>query len=453
MLYRVFKWLFYLTVKGYFRSIHIRGKENIPLTGPVIFVANHNSAFMDPILLAVHIKRPIYFLARGESFTSKLVSAIFGWLHMIPIYKPDVSPDEVYKNKAIFQKCFDHLGKGKTIMIFPEGISETVRHLRRIKTGTARIALGAEEQNNFDMGVQIVPIGINYSNPHYFRSDVFVEVGPSISLEDYKGSYTSDPVAAVQELTSTIKDKLKQLIVVVKDHSIDQLVRDIERLYRSTLREEMPPEHKASQDFYLSQEIVKAVSYNKKKRPKVYLDFQHSIRQYFLVLDHLEISDTEFRDTGQKSISPWIIPYLILGFPVFSYGFLVNILPYITVGFLSRRVKVRADFIGSMKLAFGMFVFLIFYILEISLFVYFTNWLWGIAFALSLYPGGLFTINYINRWYRFRARLTFLRLKSNRNDSINRLQALREELLLILDKGRQVYLSSIVPKNPEPNDK
>ena len=99
MLYRIFKWLFYLSVKGYFRSSYLEGKENIPESGPVIFVANHTSAFMDPILLGVHIRRPIYFLARGEAFKSKLASIFFNWLHMIPIYRPEISPDEVHKNE------------------------------------------------------------------------------------------------------------------------------------------------------------------------------------------------------------------------------------------------------------------------------------------------------------------------------------------------------------------
>ena len=93
-----------------------------------------------------------------------------------------------------------------------------------------------------------------------------------------------------------------------------------------------------------------------------------------------------------------------------------------------------------MKLAFGMFVFLVFYILETLLFVSFANWLWGIVFILSLYPSGLFVVNYINRWYRFLGYLNYLSLKSSRKDSIGRLRALREELLQELDIGRQVYL-------------
>ncbi|NNL16011.1 MAG: hypothetical protein HKO81_05150, partial [Flavobacteriaceae bacterium] len=371
----------------------------------------------------------------------KWVSKVFKWLHMIPIYKPDISPDEVHKNKEIFQKCFDHLGNGKTIMIFPEGVSKTERKLRPIKTGAARIALGAEQQNAFDLGVKIVPIGINYSNPHYFRSDVYVHFGSPIELQEYQLEYNEDSIKVAQELTAAIKVRLEQMIVVVEDESIVELVKDIERLYRSTLREELPNEHKASLDFYLSKQIVNAVAYNKKVRPKEYLIFKQKIGQYFLALDRLKLSDTQFRTSEHYANPIWKTSYFIIGFLLFMYGFLVNILPYKTVEFLSRKISVRKDFIGSMKLAFGMFVFLLFYIALILLFTSFTNWIWGLIFALSLYPSGLYTINYINQWYRFRGQLNYLRLASNRKGIIPRLHALREDLLKELDNGREMYLN------------
>lgn len=442
MLYRVFKWLFYLTVKGYFRSIHIEGRMNIPNTCPVIFVANHNSAFMDPILLGVHIKRPVYFLARGESFKSKLVSILYGWLHMIPIYKPDISPDEVHKNKEIFERCFDHLAQRKTIMIFPEGISKTERKLRRIKTGAARIVLGAEAQHDFKLGVKIVPIGINYSNPHSFRSDVFVNFGAPIELDEYKNDYDKDPIKTVQALTGGIKAQLEQMIVIVKDQSIVKLVNNIERFYRNTLREELPEQHKASQDFYLSREIVKGVTYYKENRPVETLKFEDKIEIYFQKLDRLNLSDVEFRDPKQYSRSLWKISMFILGFPVFFYGFLVNIIPYQSVAFLSKQIHVREDFIGSIKLALGMFVFLIFYTIQAVIFTYFTNLYWGFVFALTFYPSGLYAVNYINQWYRFQGHLSYLRLKSNKKVIFRQLQAMRKDLLVELDEGRNLYLNA-----------
>ena len=440
MLYRIFKLLFYLTVKGYFRSTFIEGKEQVPVSGPLIFVANHTSAFMDPILLAVHLKRPVYFLARGESFKSKLVSTIFSWLHMIPIYRPDISPDEVHKNKQVFQRCFDHLAEGKTIMIFPEGISKTERRLRPIKTGVARIALGAEQEYGFGLGVKIIPIGINYSNPHYFQSDVYVRFGQPIELEQFHVNYEADSVKAVKDLTAMIKSQLERLTVIVEDESLDQLIKDIERLYRSTLRAGLPEKHKAAQDFYLSKEIVSAVQFYKAFRPKSTLEFQRKIANYIAELDRLEISDAEIRSRKAYARSIRKGLYFILGFPFFVYGYLVNISPYFLAMMLSRRITVRKDFIGSMKLALGMFIFLIFYSVQIFIVSIFTHWYWVILFALSLYPSGLFTLNYIKQYYRWKGHRTFERLYKKKKKVILNLKARREALLIELENGRQMYL-------------
>ncbi|MBT8270128.1 MAG: hypothetical protein KJN59_12975, partial [Bacteroidia bacterium] len=115
---------------------------------------------------------------------------------------------------------------------------------------------------------------------------------------------------------------------------------------------------------------------------------------------------------------------------------------YKTAEFLSRKVSVRKDFIGSMKLAFGMFVFLLFYIVQILFIISLTKWYWGLLFALSLYPCGLFAVNYINQWYRLRGHLIFRRLYSKKRNVINRLQVMRNGLLEELDEGRLLYLES-----------
>ncbi|NNL79318.1 MAG: hypothetical protein HKO67_02410 [Flavobacteriaceae bacterium] len=412
----------------------------MPEHGPLIFVANHTSAFMDPILLAVHIKRPVYFLARGEAFKSKLASVFFNWLHMIPIFRPEISPDEVHKNEQIFQRCFDHLSKGKTMMIFPEGFSKTERRLRPLKTGAARIGLGAEDQHDFNLGVTIMPIGINYSNPHYFRSDVYVKFGDPIHLENYKEDYKADPFSTAQELTETIKVELERLTVIVSDKKLDQLVNDIERFYRSELRENLHGEHKAAQDFYLSREIVKAVTYYKSVKPRATMMFQEKISNYLDALSRLHISDAEIRQPKQYARSIRHTLYFVLGLPIFLYGFIVNILPYQIVKFLSRKVRVRKDFIGSMKLAFGMFIFLIFYILLAVMFSFQTKWYWGLLFVITLYPSGLFCLNYIKHYYRRKGHMTYGRLYRKRKTTIQKLRARRKKILDELESGRQLYL-------------
>ena len=66
-----------------------------------------------------------------------------------------------------------------------------------IKTGVAIIALGAEAKYNFELDLSIVPIGLNYSNPHNFKSDVFVNIGKPIKVSDYKDIYLKDPKEGV----------------------------------------------------------------------------------------------------------------------------------------------------------------------------------------------------------------------------------------------------------------
>lgn len=443
MLYRIFKWLFLLAVRGYFRSIHIKGLEHIPSSGPLVFVANHNSAFMDPIVLAVHINRSLFFLARGESFKSKIVSFFFGRLHMIPIYRPEITPNLAHKNEEVFQKCYDHLKKGKTILIFPEGISRTERNLQKLKTGTARIVLGAEAQNDFKLNVKIIPVGINYSNPHHFKSDVFVNFGVPKSVSEYKDLYLKDETSSVQMLTTEIEVELKKLLVIVNDEKINNLIMQIENLYRSKLRDESKQMDKAIQDFYLSKEIVKAVEYIQNGFPQKAMNFEVKISNYFNRLKQLNLRDTQIRANSIRIEILNNILYFILGFPIYLYGYATNIIPFRLSEFLSKKIFVRKDFIGSMKLAFGMFVFLLFYILEIVIFGMLTHWYWALLFTITLYPTGVFTIHYIKRYYYLKGSIRYINLFIKKSNLIANLKVIRKELIDELEEGRQLYLNFI----------
>ncbi len=90
-------------------------------------------------------------------------------------------------------------------MIFPEGTSVSERRLRPLKTGAARIALGAEARHGFQLGLQVVPVAINYFDPSTFRSDVLLNVAPPIVVADYAAAYAQDPDAAADQLTEAIR--------------------------------------------------------------------------------------------------------------------------------------------------------------------------------------------------------------------------------------------------------
>lgn len=81
------------------------------------------------------------------------------------------------KNDETFEKCSTMLEQNKAIIIFSEGLCIQERQLRKLKKGSARIAFGSEEKNNFNLDLMIVPVGVNFSaNPWKFRSGLYIEV-------------------------------------------------------------------------------------------------------------------------------------------------------------------------------------------------------------------------------------------------------------------------------------
>ena len=101
---------------------------------------------------------------------------------------------------------------GGCLYIAPEGTSVMEYHLRPLKTGTARIALRAEAKNNFQLGLTILPIGLTYSAPTDFRSEVVVNVGKLIHVGDYQALFEEDSFKAARKITKDLQQKLADLV-------------------------------------------------------------------------------------------------------------------------------------------------------------------------------------------------------------------------------------------------
>jgi 1-acyl-sn-glycerol-3-phosphate acyltransferase len=194
-----------LTTKFFFKTISVRNKEIIPQDGPLMILANHPSTFMDPIVITTILNRDVYYLAKGELFKSRLSRWILPKLNMIPVYRKQDDPKQMEKNKDTFEKCFEHLEKGGAILMFPEGTSITERKLRPIKTGASRIVLGAEERNQFNLGIKVITIGLNYDNPHRFNQQLYINIEQPIAAAFYKDQYLSDNFKACENLGSDPK--------------------------------------------------------------------------------------------------------------------------------------------------------------------------------------------------------------------------------------------------------
>jgi glycerol-3-phosphate O-acyltransferase/dihydroxyacetone phosphate acyltransferase len=398
MIYTIFKWLFTPTVKAYFRDLHVENFKVIPDKGPVILAVNHTSAFMDPILIAVFTKRILHFLARGEAFNSGFSRWLYGKLNMLPVYRPETTPDEVHKNKFVFEKCYEHLSKGKCIIIFPEGFSKTERRLRPIKNGLARIALGAEAQNDFSLDTKIIPIGINYSNPHRFPSEVFVHASEPISCRDYETLFKESEKKAYDQMTEDVTKAMTEATIVIEDEKLDEFYEGISYLQMYDI-DESGAEIPAGKAFFdVSKDLSNRINEMSSKDPVAFEKLSSRLLQYTRRIDRLRLKDRHlrvlrFRDIFGKSL------LLLMVLPIAIYGFLTNIIPYALTALLSARITVREDFVGSLKMAGGMFIFLIFYILQSVITISFFGWTLGIFALISFYPTGLVSMFFLKQGY------------------------------------------------------
>jgi hypothetical protein len=82
-----------------------------------------------------------------------------------------------------------------------------------LRTGAARIALSAEAEANWQLNLQIVPVGLWYQKKSQFRSSALVVFGQPFGLADFKSRYLNDEHAAVDALTEQIDTRLDTVVL------------------------------------------------------------------------------------------------------------------------------------------------------------------------------------------------------------------------------------------------
>jgi 1-acyl-sn-glycerol-3-phosphate acyltransferase len=218
----MFQYLFYNFLKAYFnlglhlffKKIKIVGKENVPDQGAVMFVANHQNALIDALLVGTQNGRRTYFVARADVFKKPLYKKILAMIYMMPIYRIRDGIKSLSKNEAIFEKSKNVLNDGECFAIFPEGNHAFERKLRPLSKGFTRIALGVLDENP-NLNLKIVPIGINYSNHRNYRSSVSLYFGKAIKVKDFHhGDFAKDSLALKEEVAS----RLRKLITHIDEN-------------------------------------------------------------------------------------------------------------------------------------------------------------------------------------------------------------------------------------------
>jgi glycerol-3-phosphate O-acyltransferase/dihydroxyacetone phosphate acyltransferase len=451
MIYSSLRFLLRIAVRIFFKSIHITDKENIPAKGPLIIVANHPNTFMDPIIIATILNRKIFFLAKGGLFKSGFAKWLLPKFNMIPVYRKQDEAGDLHKNEDTFDKCYEHLENNGVILIFPEGTSITERKLREIKTGAARIALGAEAKNDFRLGVKILQIGLNYSNPQFFKSDLFVKIDQPTDVRAYANEYKIDPFKTALQLTEQIKTRLEEHIINIENNYLDSLLANIETIYKIKLARELGFSLKEKEeDFILTKNIAERLHYFYESDPLRVSLLDEKMSRYLNALHKLGIPDAimrkDYRNNSFLKNNTLSLLYLIAGFPFYLYGLINNYLPYRIPGLIARKISREREYYAPIAMVTGIFTFLIFYSLQIYLVTkYFHRLPLTLAYFISLPLSGYFTYSYYYSAKYIRAKWLFISLFFSRSTLMANLIQQRLEIIKELDSAKTEYTSENSP--------
>jgi 1-acyl-sn-glycerol-3-phosphate acyltransferase len=191
----------HLILPLFFGRIAIAGQENIPKTGPVILAPTHRSRW-DSLLVPYAAGRCISGRDLKFMVTITECSGLQGWFikrlggFPVNLKRPSITT---------LRHAVDLLVNGEMLVIFPEG-GIRKGELHPLKPGISRLALTAEV-NHSDLGVQILPISIDYSqtNPSW-GTNVSINIGKPIQVADYiSGCIKKDANSLMQDVGKSMQ--------------------------------------------------------------------------------------------------------------------------------------------------------------------------------------------------------------------------------------------------------
>lgn len=201
--------------------------------GRTIYVSNHASSFMDPLVVA-GLRMPIvFFMTRSDVFTT-FMKPILWASHMFPIFRQQDGLDTKLENEKVFRRCTRVLSFGRNLLIFGEGFTDDVfvRRLKPVKKGAVRIGFISLEQLNWKKKIYIAAVGVNYSDPGQMRSDLLVSTSNKICLNDYRDAYIENPNKVIAEVTSLVERLLKEQITHIENTNYTSFHENVMRITR-----------------------------------------------------------------------------------------------------------------------------------------------------------------------------------------------------------------------------
>ncbi len=469
-----------VALRLFFRRIEAVNAENVPPEGAIIFVLNHPNGLVDPALVFVSLIRRVSFLAKSTLFDIPVAGFLLRTFEILPVARRVDSAGDMSKNRMTFQNCFDLLVKGRCIAIFPEGISHNETKLQPLKTGAARIALGAlgfteeEEKEKFQISeneetndegqrskdetnpkskiqnlkLKVMAVGLYYTSKTSFRSEALIRYGDLIEVEPVELDENGEPPReAVYALNAKIEDALRKVTLNLESQSELDTVLKAEALF-SSVYENLLFKDTLTQSFNRLQSLAEKYALLEKNDPQKMSELGEKVTRYENALKTSGVTAESLSVLHHPT--SYVFRYLILRVlfllilaPLAVIGAIIHSPAYFFSNLLGRTVTTHdVDAAGSSSKIIAAMIFMPLTWLIVALVILF---FFGWQLALISIPATILcgyialrsseTLIDLNVWIKsawllFRQRALFLRLLVRR-------KSLQEEIGDIIEKDER----------------
>ncbi|HVF51612.1 MAG TPA: 1-acyl-sn-glycerol-3-phosphate acyltransferase, partial [Pyrinomonadaceae bacterium] len=418
--------------------------------GAVVFVMNHPNALVDPVFLLCLAPRRVSFLAKSTLFKMPVIKFLVRALDAIPVYRKQDAGEDTSKNRETFERAHALLKAGGTLGICPEGVSHNEASLRPLKSGAARIALGAASSGSGqDLRLSIVPAGLYYTSKTTFRSSALLYFGeplavppvPPVALD----AGGEPPREAVQELNGRIETALREVTLNAEHHEALATIARAERIF-SAEDDADDDSQSLTRELKLRRRFVEGYAFHRAQSPARIAALEARITKYEEELRQAGFADprdlstvTLSRHAATRHVIARFILFILLA-PLAVAGAVLHYPVYRLAGFLSTTFsKNYDDMISTIKIIAAMLFFpLTWIVLGVAAYV-FKSW-WAGALLLVVVPlAGYVALRFSEEFDRFvggvRALAFFITERGFFKQLLAERKAIRREILSLADEA------------------
>jgi len=446
-----------IALRLFFRRIETTGVEKVPKDAPIIFVLNHPNGLIDPALIFVSLPRRVSFLAKSTLFSIPVGGAIIRALEALPVYRRIDAGGEMSKNTETFRLARRLLAQNRCLAVFPEGVSHDETKLKPIKTGAARIALGAlgvggegekerrgdgetgrkgereknatnDERRTIDLDLKVMAVGLFYTSKTAFRSEVLIRYGELFEVEPVALDESGEPPReAVRQLTGRIERALRRATLNLESQAELDTILKAEALF-SSVYQNLLFKQTLTQSFQRLQSLAEKYRLLDENEPQKMRALNEKIADYER---DLKTSGVTAESLSVLQHPTWyVFRYLVLRLfliialsPLAILGAVVHSPAYVFSNFIGQMFKTHgADAAGSTYKIVAAMVFMPLTWLVTALVVwYFFSWQTAlVSIPVAILCGYIalrssetlidLTIWVKSAWLLFRQRALFLRL-------------------------------------------